>query len=154
MSRSSIDRTATEVPFFVDALWSGLVPPFSAFFDVVLSHYQIHMLHLDPQSVTLLAVFSFVCEAMVGIVPSVALLRHFLPLHLTNPRQCSGCVSFQAMPVMAGQKTESEKFAGADRTYSIEALMREHANAAKESLNVAELRVGSAGVAGSIAAIR
>ena len=30
-----------------------------------------------------------------------------------------------AMPVMDGPKTESEKFAGADRTYSIEALMRD-----------------------------
>ncbi len=30
-----------------------------------------------------------------------------------------------AMPVMDGQKTESEKFAGAERTYSIEALMRD-----------------------------
>jgi prolyl-tRNA synthetase len=30
-----------------------------------------------------------------------------------------------AMPVMDGLKTESEKFAGADRTYSIEALMRD-----------------------------
>jgi prolyl-tRNA synthetase len=30
-----------------------------------------------------------------------------------------------AMPVMEGQKTESEKFAGAERTYSIEALMRD-----------------------------
>ena len=30
-----------------------------------------------------------------------------------------------AMPVMDGQKTESEKFAGAVRTYSIEALMRD-----------------------------
>jgi prolyl-tRNA synthetase len=30
-----------------------------------------------------------------------------------------------AMPVVDGPKTESEKFAGADRTYSIEALMRD-----------------------------
>jgi prolyl-tRNA synthetase len=30
-----------------------------------------------------------------------------------------------AMPVVHGQKTESEKFAGAERTYSIEALMRD-----------------------------
>jgi prolyl-tRNA synthetase len=30
-----------------------------------------------------------------------------------------------AMPVIDGQKTDSEKFAGADRTYSIEALMRD-----------------------------
>jgi len=38
-SRASIDRTATEVQFFVNALWAGLVPPFSAFFKAVLSHY-------------------------------------------------------------------------------------------------------------------
>jgi prolyl-tRNA synthetase len=30
-----------------------------------------------------------------------------------------------AMPVIDGEKTESEKFAGADKTYSIEALMRD-----------------------------
>ena len=30
-----------------------------------------------------------------------------------------------AMPVMVGRKTDSEKFAGAERTYSIEALMRD-----------------------------
>ena len=77
------------------------MPPFSAFFNAVLSHYQIHMMHLDPQSITLLAVFAFVCEAMVGIAPSVALLRHFFSLRLTDPSQCSGCVSFQAVPEMA-----------------------------------------------------
>ena len=93
-SRATIDRTATEVQFFIDALWAGLVPPFSAFFNAVLSHYQIHMLHLDPQSVSLLPVFAFGCKAMVGIPPSVALLRHFFSLHLTSPRQYSGCLSF------------------------------------------------------------
>ena len=33
------------------------------------------------------------------------------------------CETELAMPVLDGQKTESEKFAGAERTYSIEALM-------------------------------
>jgi prolyl-tRNA synthetase len=33
------------------------------------------------------------------------------------------CENELAMPVLDGQKTESEKFAGAERTYSIEALM-------------------------------
>ena len=37
---------------------------------------------------------------MVGIVPSTALLRHFFSLHLTDPLQCSGCVSFQAVAEM------------------------------------------------------
>lgn len=33
--------------------------------------------------------------------------------------------NYMAMPVVAGQKTESEKFAGAVRTYSIEAMMKD-----------------------------
>ena len=89
-TNARVDQTAIEVPFLIDALWAGLVPPFSAFFNVLLSHYWIHTLHLDPQSVTLLAVFAFVCEAMVGIAPSMALLRHFFSLHLIDPWQRSG----------------------------------------------------------------
>ena len=100
-SQASFDRAVTEVRFFADALWAGLVPPFSAFFNEVLSHYQIHMMHLGPESITLLAVFAFVCEAMVGIHPSVALLRHFFSLRLSDPTQCSGCVSFLAVPETA-----------------------------------------------------
>ena len=78
-SRPRIARAATEVPIFIDALWAGLIPPFCAFFNAVLEHYQIHMLHLDPQSVTLLAVFAFVCEAMAGIAllwPSFTISSH------------------------------------------------------------------------------
>ena len=60
-SHASLVRIAMEVRFFIDALWAGLVPPFSAFFNAVLSHYQIHMMHLGPESITLLAVFAFVC---------------------------------------------------------------------------------------------
>ena len=83
-------------------------PPFSTFFNAVLSHYQINMLHLDPQSIILLVVFAFVCEAMVGIAPSVALLRHFFSLHLADPRQCSGCLSFQAVAATAGSGIDFE----------------------------------------------
>ena len=84
-SRAEIDMTATEVPLHLHALWAGLIPLFSDFFNAVLSHYQINTLQLDPQSIILLAVFAFVCEAMVGIPPSVVLLRHFFSLHLTDP---------------------------------------------------------------------
>ena len=58
-------------------------------------------MHLGPESITLLAVFAFVCEAMIGIPPSVALLRHFFSLRLSDPTQCSGCVSFFAVPETA-----------------------------------------------------
>src|SRR4051812_38116166 len=56
------DRIITEVHYFADALWEGLVPPFSDFFNAVLTHYQIHMMHLGPESIALLSVFAFVCE--------------------------------------------------------------------------------------------
>ena len=59
-------------------------------------------MQLDPQSV------AFVCEAIVGIAPSVTLLRHFFLLHLTDPRQCSGCLSFQAVAVTAGSWIDFE----------------------------------------------
>lgn len=74
----------------------------------MLSHYQIHMLHLDPQSISLLAIFAFDCEAMVGIAPSVALLCHFFSLHLADPMQCSGCLSFQAVAATAGSGIDFE----------------------------------------------
>ena len=38
-SHTRMDRAATEVPIFIDALWAGLIPPFSAFFNTVLEHY-------------------------------------------------------------------------------------------------------------------
>jgi hypothetical protein len=107
-SRAMMDMAATEIPIHLHALWAGLIPPFSDFFNAVLSHYQVHALHLDPQSIILLAVFAFVCEAMVGIAPSVALFRHFFSLHLVDARQCSGCVAFQAVAATAGSGIDFE----------------------------------------------
>ena len=70
-SRAMIDMEATEIPIHLHALLAGLIPPFSDFFNAIISHYQIDALHLDPQSIILLAVFAFLCEAMVGIAPSL-----------------------------------------------------------------------------------
>ena len=68
---------STFFPFFMSSNATGLVPPFSDFFYVVLRHYRLQALHLHPNSVLLLSIFSFYCEAYVGVMPSVALLRHF-----------------------------------------------------------------------------
>jgi hypothetical protein len=95
-SKRPADLAVTEIPIFIHALVAGLVPPFSDFFNAILSHYQILVLHLDPGSVTLLSTFAFLCEAMVGIIPSVALFRHFFSLQLVDARQRSGCVAFRA----------------------------------------------------------
>ncbi|KAE8809111.1 hypothetical protein D1007_14289 [Hordeum vulgare] len=89
---SSLVKTA--YPFFLHSIYAGLVPPFSDFFYAILSHYQIQALHLQPNSVLLLAIFAFYCEAFVGVRPSVALFRHFFSLRFTAPGQRSACISF------------------------------------------------------------
>jgi hypothetical protein len=91
-SRAPRDLEATTFPVFVHSVYAGLVPPFFDFFNAILSHYQIHALHLQPNSVLLLSIFAFFCEAFVGVLPSVALFRHFFSLRLTAVNQCSGCV--------------------------------------------------------------
>ena len=41
-------RRSTFYPLLVSAIVTGLVPPFSEFFLVVLRQYQLHALHLTP----------------------------------------------------------------------------------------------------------
>ena len=80
------EMSATEIPIHLHALLAGLIPPFSPFFNAMMSHYQIHLLHPDPCCFILLVVFAFLCEAMVGISLSVALFRHFFVLQLVDAR--------------------------------------------------------------------
>jgi hypothetical protein len=101
-SRPALDLEVTTIRIHIPALLSGLVPPFSDFFNAVLGHYQVHLLHIDPKTILLLSALAFLCEAFVGVSPSVALLRHFFSLRLTALEQRSGCVSFQAVSSTAG----------------------------------------------------
>ncbi|KAE8798873.1 hypothetical protein D1007_25841 [Hordeum vulgare] len=89
------EMVSPAVPLHIHALLSGVLPPFSSFFVAMLSHYQIHALHLDPSSLVLLSAFALLCEAFVGVTPSVALPRHFFSLELVSVEQCSGCVSLK-----------------------------------------------------------
>ena len=86
---------STFYPLFVSAIAAGLVPPFSEFFFSVLRHYKLQALHLHPNSVLLLAIFAYYCEAHVGVQPSVALLRHYFYLR-TSRGPASACASFVA----------------------------------------------------------
>jgi hypothetical protein len=81
-------------PFFLFSAFAGLVPPFSPFFLAILETYGIQAIHLHPKSVTLLAVFTYACEAWIGIKPSVAYFRHLFSLQSSGLNQSSGCVSF------------------------------------------------------------
>ena len=63
------DKGSTFYPLFVSAIFAGLVPPFSEFFLDVLRQYNLQALHLHPNSVLLLAIFAYYCEAHVGLMP-------------------------------------------------------------------------------------
>ncbi|KAE8787389.1 hypothetical protein D1007_38662 [Hordeum vulgare] len=101
----------TAYPFFLHNIYVGLVPPFSSFFYAIISHYQIQALHLQPNSILLMAIFAFYCEAFMGVRFPVALLSHFLSLRFTTPGQRSASVSFVdvagvIMHLKAGKKVE------------------------------------------------
>ncbi|KAE8807509.1 hypothetical protein D1007_16302 [Hordeum vulgare] len=95
------EMSATSVPLNLAALFFGLLPPFSKFFDTMLTHYPIHALHLDLRSILLLSSFAFLCEVYLGVPPSMALLWHFFSLQLTVPNHRSGCMSLHVADVMA-----------------------------------------------------
>ena len=83
-SATSEGQRSTFYPLFVSAIVAGLVPPFSEFFFFVLRHYKLQALHLHPNSILLLAIFAYYCEAHVGVQPSVALLRHYFSLRTSR----------------------------------------------------------------------
>jgi hypothetical protein len=56
---------------------TGLIPPFSRFFHQVLDFYEIHTLHLAPNTVMTLAIFVHLCEMFVGVRPRMRLFQHF-----------------------------------------------------------------------------
>ena len=43
----------------------------------VLEAFGLRMLLLHPNAVLILATFAHTCEAFVGVMPSVALFRHY-----------------------------------------------------------------------------
>ena len=72
----------------------GLVPPFSDFFLEILRAYDLKLLHLTPGAILDLSVFAYVCEAFVGVMPSVALFRHFFYPRVGKEGWLGGGVTF------------------------------------------------------------
>ena len=84
---------STFYPFFTSSIAAGLVPSFSDFFYEVLDHLGLQVLHLHPNSILLLSIFAYYCEAYLGVMPSMALLRHFFFLRVSEGH-ISGCANF------------------------------------------------------------
>ena len=100
---SNLGRSLREgyYPVFLHCLYAGLVPPFSPFLLAILEAYQIQLLHLHPNSILILAIFAYLCEAYIGIRPSVALFRHFYSLRSSASGEQTGCISFRISDVGA-----------------------------------------------------
>uniref|UniRef100_J3N232 Transposase (putative) gypsy type domain-containing protein n=1 Tax=Oryza brachyantha TaxID=4533 RepID=J3N232_ORYBR len=64
--------------FMVPFALAGLVPPFSSSFYDVMVFYQIHMLHLGPNSILTVSIFAYLCEKFAAHAPH--LLAFFHPL--------------------------------------------------------------------------
>lgn len=65
---------------FTCHILAGLLSPFSIFFLAVLSDFGIHLIHLPPRSILLVATFVHLHEMFAQVVPSVALFRHYFAL--------------------------------------------------------------------------
>jgi hypothetical protein len=81
-------------PFFLFSVFAGMVLPFSPFLLGILETYGIQAIHLHHRSIALLVVFTYACEAWIGIKPSVVYFRHLFSLQPSGLNQSSGCVSF------------------------------------------------------------
>nr|ASR75330.1 retrotransposon protein [Oryza rufipogon] len=76
------------------------------FFHEVLDFYEIHALHLAPNAVMTLTIFTHLCEMFVGVRPTMRLFQFFFVPQLLQGAVVGGCY-FQPRPGTAGQYIES-----------------------------------------------
>nr|AAO66546.1 retrotransposon protein, putative, unclassified [Oryza sativa Japonica Group]AAS01971.1 retrotransposon protein, putative, unclassified [Oryza sativa Japonica Group]ABF99974.1 retrotransposon protein, putative, unclassified [Oryza sativa Japonica Group] len=70
-----------------------LVP--SEFLLLVLNFYGLSLLHLNPNSIAFLSIFSHLCEAYIGVEPFLDLFRFYYELRWMESNRVSGCVGFR-----------------------------------------------------------
>ena len=87
------ERSPLDVRVFYCFLCAGLVPPMSTFLHAVLTEYGLLLAQLHPNGLLVLAIFQFLCEFFVGVMPSVALFRHYFGLRVEG-KFMSGGVTF------------------------------------------------------------
>jgi hypothetical protein len=79
----------------------GFSPPACDFFHGLLNHYQIELVHLNPNSTLQIAVSIHLCEASLVIPPNFPLFKNYFFLKYepsTANRKVIGGVGFQTLP--------------------------------------------------------
>jgi hypothetical protein len=87
------DRTNETIIFLVHIERRFDVPA-GDFLRGLLHFYRIELVHLAPNSITIISTFIHLCEAYLGIVPHFHLWRHFFELKKTGKGVVVGSVSF------------------------------------------------------------
>ena len=78
-----------------DFVRSGFLPPPSEFLLLILNFYGLSLLHLNPNSVAFLSIFTHLCKAYVGVVPFLDLFHFFCELRWMEASRVSGCCGFR-----------------------------------------------------------
>jgi hypothetical protein len=66
-----------DMRIFVCFLMAGMVPLLSSFLHAILKEYGLLLSQLHPNSLLALSIFQYLCEAFVGVHPSLVLFHHY-----------------------------------------------------------------------------
>jgi hypothetical protein len=83
-----------ETVLFIAHIERGFGVTADDFLHGLLQFYRIELVHLAPNSITIIATFIHLCEAFLGITPHFHLWRHFFDLKKTSKGVVVGSVSF------------------------------------------------------------
>ena len=92
--RPTSEKVRGDAIIFSCFLLAGMVPPLSEFCQAVLETYGLVILQLHPNAVMVMAIFAHLCEAFVGVMPSVALFRHYYAPRVSPDKVRSGGVTW------------------------------------------------------------
>ena len=65
-----------EIVMFASFFLTGLVPSFFEFFTIIISFYDVHHLHLNPNSIIMLSIFAHMSENFIVVEPCLNLFRY------------------------------------------------------------------------------
>jgi hypothetical protein len=83
-----------ETVVFLAHIERGFGVPAGDFLRGLLHFYRIELVHLAPNSITIISTFIHLCEAFLSIMPHFHLWHHFFELKKTGKGTVVGSVSF------------------------------------------------------------
>jgi hypothetical protein len=83
-----------ETVIFLTHIERGFGVPTGSFLHSLLFYYRIELVHLVPNSITIISTFIHLCEAYLGIAPHFHWWRHFFELNKTGKYGVVGSVGF------------------------------------------------------------